>query len=119
MNMKYLKSNNNSDYIEGIYFGDLLKNSNIQNYLRNKVTPNNNKLKLNMSYDERCEYLLNQILFHKIYDLKNSTIMSSKIDKTVDCIPIYNKEYEKRYDIGENIYISENMKVVDKDEKKI
>jgi len=61
MNMIYNKFNNKDDYIDGLYFGDLLKNSLICNYFRNKLTPNNNSINIKMSYKDRIELLLNEI----------------------------------------------------------
>jgi len=109
MNMNYKKRNDKMDYIDGIYFGDFLKNSLIQVYLKNKMTFYNNTLKINLNYEQRIEYLKENIIKNKIYDIINSDIIKSKDDKYFDATPTINKEYEKRYDINENIYLEPSI----------
>jgi len=56
----------------------------------------NNTLKINLNYEQRIEYLKENIIKNKIYDIINSDIIKSKDDKYFDATPTINKEYEKK-----------------------
>lgn len=109
-NMIYNNFYNKDDYLDGIFFGDLLKNSIIQKYFTNQLNTTNDKLKINYTDEEKLNFLIKSFSKNKIYNFDYTDIVDTKnkdLYKVITSPVDHFKEYTKNFLMLNDFYVED------------